>query len=270
MSNNLSLSKAGLEQLIKHEGSINGLYDDPAHYATYGVGHLVHKSHKARSVLLASARSEKLCSDRVKTKWPGKAYETAYLEREAVACKDFERLKTAARDRALDIVALAKHKTAFTDLPREKQASVRVAADAAVAEEARLLSLAVADVLAQDVRPFEKSVNEAVTNVALVQDEFDALVSFTFNVGEAAFKRSNLLKKINENTYRAGKAGDHRTAIEAIEQAFLAWNTAGGKVLDGLTKRRQAESDLFLKAARRELQSMTGSPAQPAAVPVVR
>ena len=66
------------------------------------------------------------------------------------------------------------------------------------------------------------------------QNQFDALVSFAYNVGSGALKKSTLLKKllINPND-------------PTIEQEFLKWNKAGGKELNGLTKRRQAESDLY-------------------------
>lgn len=70
--------------------------------------------------------------------------------------------------------------------------------------------------------------------VALAQHEFDALVSFTYNLGEANLARSTLLARLN--------AGDRAGA----GQAFLSWNKAGGKVLAGLTRRRQAESAVFL------------------------
>jgi len=68
----------------------------------------------------------------------------------------------------------------------------------------------------------------------LTQNQFDALVVFTFNVGVGAEAHSTLLAKLN--------AGD--TAGAADE--FLKWNHAGGVVVDGLTRRRQAERALFL------------------------
>ena len=260
MPNNLSFSKMGLDELIKHEGSVDGLYDDPSHYATFGIGHLVHKAPKTRSVLLAAAKEGGFCADRLKTRFPGKPYAMQYLEREATTSADFERLKAFAKEKALDILAQAKHKIAFKDLAPEQKAAVKVAADAAVAEEVRLLTQTVAGVLAQDVRPFEQKVNEVVTGVALLQDEFDALVLFAYNVGPDAFRRSSLVKRINENKYRTGAAPDRKMAIDTIEQAFLVWNTSAGKVLEGLTRRRKAEADLFLKAARRELAQAPAVP----------
>ena len=65
------------------------------------------------------------------------------------------------------------------------------------------------------------------------QNEFDALCSFTFNLGAGSLRKSTLLKKL--------KAGDRKGA--AYE--FLKWNRAGVRVLDGLTRRREAEKRLF-------------------------
>ena len=66
------------------------------------------------------------------------------------------------------------------------------------------------------------------------QNQFDALVSFAFNVGIGNLKKSTLLRKLNE--------GD----INSAALQFLVWNKAGGKVLAGLTRRREAEMKLFL------------------------
>ena len=68
----------------------------------------------------------------------------------------------------------------------------------------------------------------------LTQNQFDALVVFTFNVGIGAEAHSTLLAKL--------KAGD----IAGAADEFLKWNHAGGVVVDGLTRRRQAERALFL------------------------
>lgn len=86
--------------------------------------------------------------------------------------------------------------------------------------------------LAGDVYEAEHSVNSLV-KVGLNQNQFDALVSFVFNVGGSAFGKSTLLKKLN--------AGDY----EGASKEFSRWNKAGGKELLGLTKRRLAEARLF-------------------------
>jgi len=88
------------------------------------------------------------------------------------------------------------------------------------------------DLLKLDLERFEKGVEKLVT-VALTDNQFAALVSFSFNCGLGNLKSSTLLRKLN--------AGDYSGA--AME--FQKWNKAGGKVYPGLTKRRAAESELF-------------------------
>lgn len=73
-----------------------------------------------------------------------------------------------------------------------------------------------------------------VVRVKLTQGQFDALVSFAYNVGSRALSTSTLLKKLN--------AGD----IKGAADEFLRWNKSGGKVLPGLTNRRKAELEVFL------------------------
>lgn len=85
-----------------------------------------------------------------------------------------------------------------------------------------------------DLKQFEKTVNDAV-EVDLTQNQFDALVSLTYNIGSTAFKNSTLLKKLNAKDFTG-----------AADQ-FLVWNKGGGKVLKGLVRRREAERALFTK-----------------------
>ena len=85
-----------------------------------------------------------------------------------------------------------------------------------------------------DLKQFEKTVNDSV-KVDLTQNQFDALVSLTYNIGSTAFKNSTLLKKLNAKDY-----------VGAADQ-FLVWNKGGGKVLKGLVRRREAERALFIK-----------------------
>lgn len=84
-----------------------------------------------------------------------------------------------------------------------------------------------------DLKEFESTVNASVT-VPLSQNQYDALVSISYNIGSNAFKNSTLLKKLN--------SGDYKGAAEQ----FLAWNKAGGKKVQGLVNRREAERKLFL------------------------
>ena len=88
------------------------------------------------------------------------------------------------------------------------------------------------DILANDLIRFEEAVNKYVT-VPLEQNQFDALVSFAFNVGVGAFKSSTLLKKLNVGFY------------ESIPDQMLRWTKAGGKKLDGLVTRRKNEIELW-------------------------
>lgn len=80
---------------------------------------------------------------------------------------------------------------------------------------------------------YESDVSRLV-KVGLTQWQFDALVSFTYNLGARSLSTSTLLRKLN--------AGDYAGASDE----FLRWNKAGGKVLNGLTRRREAERALFL------------------------
>lgn len=96
------------------------------------------------------------------------------------------------------------------------------------------------ELLREDLSYFEKKVSELV-KVPLTQNQFDALVSFTFNLGEGNLKKSTLLKKLNGLVYTNNKL------LEEVADEFLKWNKAGGKVLSGLTKRRLAEKMMFLK-----------------------
>ena len=87
--------------------------------------------------------------------------------------------------------------------------------------------------LREDLKVYEKAV-ESCVKVPLSQNQFDALVSFCYTCVSAALKTSTLLRLLNEGKYS-----------EAGEQ-FLRWNKAGGKVLVGLTRRREEERELFL------------------------
>lgn len=80
---------------------------------------------------------------------------------------------------------------------------------------------------------FQAKVVKLVTH-RITDNQLGALVCFAYNVGVTAFAKSTLLKKLN--------AGD----VKGAASEFLRWNKAGGKVLNGLTKRRVAERDLFL------------------------
>lgn len=90
------------------------------------------------------------------------------------------------------------------------------------------------NLLRKDLDKFEKGVAELV-KVDITQSMFDALVSFSYNVGLANLKSSTLLRMVNARDF------------QGAAQQFVRWNRAAGKVMNGLTRRRLAESDLFLE-----------------------
>jgi lysozyme len=86
--------------------------------------------------------------------------------------------------------------------------------------------------LAEDLVEFEDYVKNYVES-ELQQNEFDALVAWTYNLGPANLKESTMLKELNSGNF------------EEVPRQMKRWNRAGGEVLDGLIRRREAESRLF-------------------------
>lgn len=91
------------------------------------------------------------------------------------------------------------------------------------------------EALATDVVSAERAVN-ALVHVPLNQNQFDALVDFTFNEGYGNFQTSTLLHMLNLGNYVGADA------------EFAKWIKSGGKVLPGLVTRRDAEAKLFAEA----------------------
>lgn len=87
-------------------------------------------------------------------------------------------------------------------------------------------------ILRSDLRKIERSVLKYI-DVEINEDQFSALVSFTFNLGPAVLQRSALRQKINYSQY------------EEAAKEFQKWVYAGGKKIMGLVRRRKLESDLF-------------------------
>jgi lysozyme len=97
----------------------------------------------------------------------------------------------------------------------------------------RALSMEEVDeILRKDLSRFEQGVSRLIT-APLTQGQFDALVSFSFNVGLGNLQNSTLRMKVNRQEY------------EAAAEQFLVWTKAGGKVLPGLVKRRTHEKEMF-------------------------
>ena len=102
-------------------------------------------------------------------------------------------------------------------------------------EDFRIWSNAEVDnLLAQDLARFERGVARYCPDAVNSQGIFDALVSFSFNVGLGNLQRSGLRMKTNRGEY------------EDAADEFLKWTKAGGKVLPGLVKRRNDERALYL------------------------
>ena len=89
-------------------------------------------------------------------------------------------------------------------------------------------------ILRSDLTRFESGVLRLCPGAINSQAHFDALVSFSFNVGLGSLQSSTLRMKYNRGEY------------EAAADEFLKWNKGGGRVLLGLTRRRLAEQALFL------------------------
>ena len=94
------------------------------------------------------------------------------------------------------------------------------------------------DLLSQDLVRFERGVLRNCPSAIGRQGVFDALVSFSFNVGLGSLQRSTLRMKTNR--------GEFETAADE----FLKWTKAGGRVLPGLVKRRNDERALYLSGVR--------------------
>jgi len=118
-------------------------------------------------------------------------------------------------------------------ITKSEQASGNIAiAGVPVKYRSGLTDQQVLDLLSQDVQPADKAVDNGVT-VALDQNQFDTLVSFTFNVGVASFTGSTLLKLLNQGQYTE------------VPVQLRRWNKAGGKVVLGLVNRRENEIRLW-------------------------
>jgi len=102
-----------------------------------------------------------------------------------------------------------------------------------VKEGMTITELQAEEMLKSELNEYEGYINNLVT-VELNQNQFDAMVSWVYNLGGGNLKASTLLKVLN--------AGDY----DGVPAQMLRWNKAGGKVLEGLTRRRQAEADLFV------------------------
>jgi lysozyme len=226
-NSNLKMSGTGLTFLKNEEGPIDGLYDDPSGFCTYGIGYLVHKQH---SYLLKTAAMFGNFSTYIRVKWPNTKSATKYLDRTAKFDSKFDSLKTTA----LSIPGAAPFVNA----------------------EINVLGTAIESLLMRKLPSYEAGVARTISHINLSQNEFDALVSFSFNEGVAAFEGSMLAKLINSGKFKTGDAKMRQAGINNIDLEFQKWNKSNGTVLPGLVSRRTHESALFLQDARLQLQKL--------------
>ena len=90
------------------------------------------------------------------------------------------------------------------------------------------------ELLRQDLAWVEAVINKYV-KVPLKQNQYDAVASLIYNVGGTAFSKSTILRKLNANDF-------HAASLE-----FKRWNKAGGRIVSGLVRRREAERVQFVK-----------------------
>lgn len=104
--------------------------------------------------------------------------------------------------------------------------------------------------LIKDLARFEAAV-ERLVKVPLTDGQFAALVSFAFNVGEGAWAKSTLLKKLNAGKY------------DAVPSELNKWVNGGGKRLQGLVNRRAAEGGLWARGSFVASNTVEAAPAKP-------
>lgn len=111
-------------------------------------------------------------------------------------------------------------------------------------------------ILARDLQKYAKAVQDAV-KVPLNANQFGALTSWCYNVGPGNVRKSTLVKKLNRGDYAS------------VPSEMAKWNKAGGRVLRGLVRRREAEGKLFQKPVQPPKPIPAPSPSlKPSAKPV--
>lgn len=101
-----------------------------------------------------------------------------------------------------------------------------------VTEDMEITKEEAESILKEEMHEYEGYINDMI-KVPLEQNQFDSMVSWVFNLGSTNLSSSTLLKKINNSEY------------DEVPSQIKRWNKAGGKVLDGLIRRREAEALLF-------------------------
>ncbi len=91
---------------------------------------------------------------------------------------------------------------------------------------------------AEDLAPFELCVMGAIDDAyQLSENKFDALVFLAYNIGQGAFRRSSVVKMVNDQWAE--------TSYDTLEDAWMAWNRSQGRVMNGLINRRAAEWKIY-------------------------
>lgn len=120
----------------------------------------------------------------------------------------------------------------------------------ATSKDLVLTEAAATELLRTDIQKYADAISRAV-KVPLTDNQFDALVSWCYNVGPDAAASSTLVRKLN--------AGDYA----AVPSELARWNKADGKVLKGLTRRRAAEADLWLSGSHQPARRPQPAPLPP-------
>lgn len=94
------------------------------------------------------------------------------------------------------------------------------------------------ELLRADIAIAERAVQNNIT-VPLMQNQYDALVIFAYNIGANNFAKSTVVKYINNPNF-------HSSIYPSLESAWRAWNKSGGRAMGGLSRRRNAELHLFV------------------------
>lgn len=125
--------------------------------------------------------------------------------------------------------------TSYKPVPSEPGWTIGYGHHSPSVKQGMTITMAIAEqLLKEDLAKFEKVVNNI--GVRLRQHEFDALVCIAYNIGEGAFNSSTLRKKVIEKARKDAE----------IQAEFKKWNKSGGKVLNGLVKRRAEEAELWI------------------------
>lgn len=139
---------------------------------------------------------------------------------------EFEGFRSAPYLDAVGVPTIGYGNTYYLDGRKVKMTDTPISKD-----EAKALKLAIIN---QDFSPAVNAMfADEIAQGQITQNMFDALISLAYNIGTGALAKSSI--------YRHIKAGDYQKA----GQAFLLYNKAGGRVLNGLVRRREAEKQLF-------------------------